>query len=76
MAILPIRRYYPLIVADLGRDYINRYAKRHKKTWSEDQRRLDSYVLPAFGFKPITEVVRADVTKLVDGIGKDEGKTG
>lgn len=58
-------------VADLGKEYINRYAKRNKKTWSEDRRRIDSYIVPAFGSKSVIDVVRKDVTFLFESIGKN-----
>jgi integrase len=57
-------------VRDLARTYLERYAKREKKTWKEDERRLESYILPALGAKRIADVRRPDVARLHDRIGR------
>lgn len=56
-------------VRDLGRLYIERHAKPHKKTWAEDERRLESYVYPAFGALKVEDVKRADVARMHSKIG-------
>lgn len=38
--------------------------RRPKKTWKEDERRIDKYVLPAFGARRLSEVSKADVRRL------------
>ncbi len=58
-----------LLVRELADTYIDRHAKRRKRTWAEDERRLKKYVRPAFGSKSIVEVTRADVSRLHDKIG-------
>lgn len=57
-------------VRDLADAYIERYAQRHKKTWREDQRRLDTYIIPALGTRQVTDVHRADVAWLHNSIGR------
>lgn len=56
-------------VKDLAVVYMERHARKHKKSWKEDQRRLDRYVLPAFGHRKIADVKRADVARLHARIG-------
>lgn len=56
-------------VAELGRIYIERHAKPHKKTWTEDERRLVQYVYPAFGAKKAEAIRRPDVARLHSKIG-------
>jgi integrase len=57
-------------VADL---YIEKYAKPRKRSWKEDQRILNTYVRPAWGDIPITEITKADVADLLDAV-EDEAK--
>lgn len=52
-------------VADL---YIERYAKKRKRTWGEDKRILDVYVRPHWENVAITEITRADVVKVLDKV--------
>lgn len=57
-------------IADLADDYIEKHAKRHKRSWREDQRILNSYVLPAWKHRAIADVKRRDVRELLDGIAE------
>jgi len=50
-------------VRHLAAKYLEDYAPT-KKSWKEDERRLNSYILPAFGNKPVEAVTRADVKAL------------
>ena len=52
-------------VADL---YIERYAKKQKRTWREDKRIINVYLNPAWGDTPITDITRADVVRLLDDV--------
>ncbi|MBT3330933.1 MAG: integrase arm-type DNA-binding domain-containing protein [Rhodospirillaceae bacterium] len=52
-------------VADL---FIERYAKKQKRTWREDKRIIDVNLNPAWGEMPITEITRADVVRLLDEV--------
>lgn len=60
-----------LSVRELGSIYIERHAKPRKRSWKEDQRRLDKFVTPALGSKAIAEITRVDVSRLHDKIGKE-----
>ena len=51
-------------VRDFASVYMERHAKKHKKSWKEDQRRLDRYILPALGSKKLKDVARSDVARL------------
>jgi integrase len=58
-------------VRDLASMYIERHAKPHKKTWREDERRLNKWVVPAFGSRKVVDVKRPDVARLHHKIGED-----
>ena len=56
-------------VKDFAAIYLERHAKKRKKSWTEDARRLNRYILPAFGSKKLADVKRADVARLHSAIG-------
>ncbi len=56
---------------EFGAIYLERYAKQHKKTWREDQRRIEKYLVPAFGTCRLGAITRADVAHLHFSIGRD-----
>ncbi len=43
--------------------YIARHAKEYKRTWVADQRRINKYLIPAFGSLRLDAITRADVAK-------------
>jgi integrase len=53
---------------------MERHARAHKKTWPEDQRRIDSHIKPALGTLPIGRVTRTEVEALHRRIGTDNGR--
>lgn len=55
-----------LTVEDLGALYITKYAKRHKKTWSEDERLLKVEVYPEIGRMKAAGVKRRDVLDIIE----------
>lgn len=55
-------------VADLIDDYLEKWAKLHKKSWREDERALNKDVLPAWGRRKVTEIKKRDVIDLLEGI--------
>lgn len=57
-------------VREFSTVYMERHARARKRSWREDQRRLDKYVLPALGSRPLASVTRADVGRLHSKIGK------
>ena len=60
--------------AELANDYIERYAKKRKRTWRVDERVLKKDVLPAFGSRKTKDVERADIRRLLQKIA-DRGST-
>jgi integrase len=54
--------------AELAVSYIEHHAKRHKRSWREDQRQLDRDLLPAWKQRKAGEIKRADVLDLLDEI--------
>lgn len=57
-------------LADLAKVYIQRHAKPHKKTWKEDQQKLDKHILPRLGKKKLEAITRADLSQLHHRIGR------
>ena len=53
--------------------FMEDYSKPHKKSWREDARRFEKYVLPALGRRKAQAVTQADVVKLHNRIGRDLG---
>lgn len=47
-----------------AKDYISRHAKQHKKSWLQDERRLDKYVLPALGNHQLQSIRKVDIVRL------------
>jgi integrase len=55
-------------VADLAAQYLEMYAKVHKKSWREDARLLHHEVLPNWGHRKAFDIARRDVLSLLDRI--------
>ncbi|MGN8160626.1 tyrosine-type recombinase/integrase [Salinisphaera sp. SWV1] len=55
-------------VNELAREYIELYAKRHKRTWEKDEATLRNDVLPALGIQRLENVNRRDIATLLDRI--------
>ena len=60
-------------VEDLSKLYITAHAKVHKRTWKDDQWRIDRYVLPAWKGRAVPSVTRSDAHALLDKIVTDGG---
>jgi integrase len=54
--------------ADLARDYIERHAKRQKRSWRKDLLILQKDVLPRFGKGKARDITRRDIIALLDDI--------
>ncbi len=54
--------------AELAAEYIERHAKRNKRSWKEDERRIRKNLLPLFGPRPAKKVSRADLRRLLEDI--------
>jgi integrase len=55
-------------VDDLATEYIERHAKRHKRSWKEDGRILRANILPSWRQRAIKDITRKDVRMLVEAI--------
>ena len=53
--------------AAVADEFVERYAKQHNRSWRETERILQRYVVPAWGSRPIGDLTRQDVIKLLDG---------
>jgi len=62
------RQRVPSTVGDIVADFIERYAKPRKKTWKADQRRFDVEILPYWRDRPIEDIAKRDVLRIVDGM--------
>lgn len=62
-------------VADLVSDYIERHAKRFKRSWEKDQRILNFDVVPTWGKRKAADIVKRDVVALLERI-VDRGSPG
>ena len=49
-------------------DFLTKYAKKHTKNWQEPKRIFEKDVLPFIGSKPIDEVKKEDIIKILDEI--------
>lgn len=56
--------------ADLTTDYMNEHAKKHKRSWQQDQRMIDGELLPKWKHTKPTDIKRADVRALVNAIAE------
>ena len=57
-------------VKDLAVVYLERHAKLHKKSWKDDERRIQKYILPAWRNLRVSNIKRADVAALHRKIGQ------
>lgn len=62
-------------VATLAARYLTEWAKPRKRSWQEDERRLAAFVVPAWGYRKVKDITRADVDALVSPVATgDEAK--
>jgi len=61
------RRIAPT-VEDLVSEYIERHAKKFKKSWQADERLLAKEVLPAWGKRKAADITKRDATLLLEEI--------
>jgi integrase len=57
-------------VRELAAACLERHAKVHKKSWKDDARRIDKYILPAWANTRASNIKRADVAALHAKIGR------
>ncbi|HOM99870.1 MAG TPA: tyrosine-type recombinase/integrase [Acidobacteriota bacterium] len=60
----------------LSKEFMERYAKKQKreKSWQEDQRMLDAYVLPEWKHRKYSTILKRDVLRLLEQVA--DGKNG
>ena len=54
--------------SELAADYLKRYAKANRRSWKEDERRLNVSILPALGTTRASQVSESDVIRLHDTV--------
>jgi integrase len=54
----------------LADDYLERYAKAHKRSWGNDALYLRAHVRPAWAERPANKISRADAAALLDSIAR------
>ena len=52
----------------LCEDYIEKHAKRFKKSWKEDERVLNREVIPIYGDRKAADIVKRDILRLLESI--------
>ena len=52
--------------------YLERHARPKKKSWPEDERRIQQYIRPSLGTLPLEQVGRAEVNHLYHQIGVEK----
>ena len=55
-------------VSELVHDYIEKHAKRKKRSWKEDQRILNKDVVPRWGKRKAASITRLEVVNLLDEV--------
>lgn len=55
-------------VADLCSDYIERHAKRKKRSWRKDEQVLNRDVIPVWGQRKAKDITKGDVIRLTEAI--------
>jgi Arm DNA-binding domain/Phage integrase central domain len=55
-------------LAELAADYIERHAKRQKRTWRKDALILEKDALPRFGKRKAKDINRRDIVEMLDEI--------
>ncbi len=57
-----------LTFARFAEAYVERYAKREKRTWQADARMIEADLLPAWGPRAIDDIRRRDVIEMVERV--------
>ena len=61
-----VRQRRARTVCDLAEDYLERHAKRNKRSWAKDRAILDRYILPVIGDLDPRKVTRTDVEAILE----------
>lgn len=57
-------------IGELAERYIEEHAKPNKRSWKEDDRRMEKYVLPVWRHRKVEDIRRGDVRELVAKIAR------
>lgn len=57
-----------ITIEALAERYLEEHAKPNKRSWREDERRLNAYIVPAWGKRKAKSITRADVSALVAAV--------
>jgi integrase len=57
----------------LADKYLERHAKPHKKSWREDERRINAHLLPRFGTRRLSDIPRDAVVTMQQAIRRERG---
>lgn len=58
-------------INDLCEAYLERYAKLHKKTWRDDNRRINTHIISIWKNTPVNSIKREDIASLHNKIGRN-----
>jgi integrase len=61
-----------ITVSTLVERYLEEHSKPNKRTWKEDDRRLNRYIVPAWGKRKAKSITRADISALVSSVATKE----
>lgn len=64
------RRAAPTVEA-MCKDYLDRYARKHKRSWKADEAYIDRHIVPALGSFKAEDVTRRQVIAFVDAIAEE-----
>ncbi len=63
-----------ITIEQLAQRYLDEYAKPNKRSWQEDERRINAYIVPAWGKRRVKDMTRADVDAFISPLVTDGRK--
>ena len=57
----------------VAEDFIEKYARKHNKSWAETERIFKVYVAPKWGARPLSDIARRDVITLLEKVADNNG---
>jgi len=55
---------------EFGNEYMEKWSKPNKRSWKEDQRQLDRYILPFWRRAKVRDLARRDISALLDPLAE------
>ena len=62
------RKQMPLMVDFCKDDYIEKYAKKNKKSWQFDEKIIEKEIVPVWGKRKMSDIKGRDITIILDAI--------